>query len=262
MICAIIQARLNSSRLPGKVLFEIEGRPMLSYMLERVTASKRIDQLVVATSIEPSDDPITDFCRQSGISCYRGSLENVLDRYYQAALKAKCDVVVRLTADCPLIDPKVIDTVIDVFQSGQFDFAANTVPPEGSTYPDGMDVEVFSFEALERAWKEAKKPSEQEHVTFYFWKNAQLFSTIRYDLQENLADYRLTVDYPEDFEVISSLLGNLYTKYSNFSMKDIIAFLNTNPGIRIKNSHIASNQGWQPAFERDKCAGSTGAANG
>ncbi len=262
MICAIIQARLSSTRLPGKVLLEIEGRPMLSYMLERVTASKRIDQLVVATSTESSDNPIVDFCRQGGIPCYRGSLENVLDRYYQAALKAKCDVVVRLTSDCPLIDPRIIDAVIDAFQSAQFDFAANTVPPEGSTYPDGMDVEVFSFEALERAWKEAKKPSEREHVTFYFWKNPQLFSTLRFDLRENLADYRLTVDYPEDFEVISSLFRNLYKKNPNFSMQDIIAFLKTNPDIKIKNSHIASNQGWQPSFEKDKRAGFTKVANG
>jgi spore coat polysaccharide biosynthesis protein SpsF len=255
MICAIIQARLSSTRLPGKVLCEINGRPMLSYMLERVRAAQTIDQAIVATSIESSDDLIAEFCEHEGTSCYRGSLDDVLDRYYQAALQAKCDVVVRLTGDCPLIGPQVIDRGVSTYQSSRHDYVANTAPPEGATFPDGMDVEVFSFAALERAWREAKKPSEREHVTFYFWKNPQLFSTFRYDLPENLSKYRLTVDYPEDFEVISSVFTTLYPQNPQFTMEDVITFLEAHPNIMARNAHIASNLGWQPALEKDRQMG-------
>ena len=190
--------------------------------------------------------------QEENIICYRGSLDDVLDRYYQAARAVNCRTIVRLTSDCPLTDPNVIDTVIGVFQSGQYAFVANTVPPEGSTFPDGMDVEAFSFETLERAWREAKKPSEREHVTFYFWQNPELFSTYRYDLKENLTKYRLTVDYPEDFEVISAILKALYSHKPKFTMADIIHYLKENPDILARNAHIIPNQGWQSALQKDK----------
>jgi spore coat polysaccharide biosynthesis protein SpsF len=255
VIAGIIQARMGSSRLPGKVLKEIDGRPMLSYMLERISASKSVDKVAVATSVEPDDDHIIEFCKKEKILYYRGSLEDVLDRYYQAANKINCDVVVRMTADCPLIDPQVIDTIIDVYKGSTYDYVANTSPPEKITFPEGMDIEVFSFEALRKAWLEAKKPSEREHVTFYFWQNPQLFSIFRYDLSENLSDYRLTVDYPEDFEVIKSLITNLYSPRRLFTMKDIIAFLNIHPEIKGKNTGILPNKGWQSSFAKDKKAG-------
>lgn len=252
MVSAIIQARMTSSRLPGKVLFEINGRPLLSYMLDRVKAARTVDQLIVATSLQVSDNPIAGLCQREGIPCYRGSLDDVLDRYYQAARHYKSDVIVRLTGDCPLIDPQIIDAVVRKFQAGQYDYVANDAPPDGMTYPDGMDVEVFSFKALKRAWQEAKKPSEREHVTFYFWKNPHLFSTSRYDLKENLSGYRLTVDYREDFEMIRSLMDHFAENNSVFTMKEIISFLDENPEIKAINSHIASNQGWQAALEKDK----------
>lgn len=262
MIGAIVQARMNSTRLPGKVLLNVNGRPMLSYMLERVASAKSIDQIMVATSNEPQDGVISDFCRHEGVLCYQGSLEDVLDRYYQAARELGCSVVVRLTADCPVIDPRVIDMVINTYRCGKYDYVSNTVPPETRTFPDGMDVEVFSFEALERAWKEASKPSDREHVTFYFWKNPDLFSTIRHDLSVNNSEYRLTVDYPEDFEVICSIFRELYSQKPQFAMQDIIAYLQAHPDILAKNAHIAPNQGWQPAFEKDKSTGFVKAVNG
>ena len=254
MICAIIQARMSSSRLPGKVLLEVNGRPLLSYMLERISKASTIDRVVVATSTESADDQIEMFCRRENVSCYRGSLDDVLDRYYHAALHVNCDVVVRLTSDCPLLDPAVIDEVVKVYQSRRHDYVANTVPP-GGTFPDGMDVEVFSLQALEKAWKEARKPSEREHVTFYFWKNSELFSTYRYDLQDNLSKYRLTVDYPEDFEVIQAVLTELYQQNTLFTLKDIINYLEAHPGIIDKNKKIVPNQGWLPALEKDIGAG-------
>jgi len=255
MICAIIQARMSSSRLPGKVLLEVNGRPLLSYMLERVSAAKSIHKVILATSIDQADDAVAAFCENEDILCYRGSLDDVLDRYYQAALMVGCETVVRLTGDCPLIDPEVIDTVVQRHCSGGYDYTANTSPPEGITFPEGMDVEVFSFQALKRAWNEAKKPSDREHVTFYIVNNPRLFSVFRYDREEDFSRYRLTVDYPEDFGVVKDILTKIYSKNPKFSMKDIIAFLDAHQDIRRKNADILSFQGWQSAFEKDKQAG-------
>ena len=255
MVGAIIQARMNSTRLPGKVLLDINGRPMLSYMIERVRGAQCINQILVATSDEPQDDVLYDFCKKEDIVCYRGSLNDVLARYYKAAKAINCEVIVRLTADCPLIDPNIIDTIVKIYQSGSYDYVANTAPPEGRTFPDGMDVEVFSLQALENAWKQAKKPSEREHVTFYFWKNPELFSIFRYDLEVNLATYRLSVDYPEDFTVICSLLKGLYPQNHTFTMEDVIAFMEIHPDIVKKNAQIESNRGWQPALDKDKRKG-------
>jgi len=253
-VCAIIQARMSSTRLPGKVLKPVRGRPLLAHMMERVSRAHNLHEIVVATTVSGADAEIVGLCEKSGFACFRGSEDDVLDRYYQAALQMKCDVVVRLTGDCPLIDPKVIDDVIGAYLSGHYDYVANTAPPVG-TFPDGMDVEVFSFGALERAWREAMKPSEREHVTFYFWKNPQLFSTFRYDLPEDLSKYRLTVDYPQDFEVISSVLTELYPQNPQFSMEEVITFLEAHPDILAKNAHVAWNLGWQPALERDRQRG-------
>ncbi len=254
MICAIIQARFSSTRLPGKVLREINGRPMLSYMMERVDAAKNIDKVALATSIDSSDDPIEELCRKDNVLYYRGSLDDVLDRYYQTALRLKADTIVRLTGDCPLIDPKMIDDMVDVYKNSNYDYVANTLPPKW-TVPEGMDIEVFSFKNLKRAWSEAKKPSDREHVTFYFWNNPELFSVSRYNLKTDLSAYRLTVDYPEDFEVIEAIFTALYPKKRIFTMEDIIEFLKDNPDIHRKNKDIESNQGWESAFEKDRKAG-------
>lgn len=254
MVCAIIQARMSSKRLPGKVLLKINGRPMLSYMLERIVAAQNVDRVILVSSIDSSDDPIAELCAKEDVCCYRGSLNDVLDRYYQAAKKFSADIIVRLTGDCPLIDPQMIDSMIDVYMAGNYDYVANTIPPKW-TVPEGMDVEIFSFQKLKQAWRNAKKPSEREHVTFYFWKNPELFSVLKYNLKEDLSQYRLTVDYPEDFQVVKSILTSLYPKNPLFSVKDIVDFLRNNPDIHKINANIESNQGWQSAYEKDKKAG-------
>lgn len=256
MICAIIQARMSSARLPGKVLLPINGRPMLSYMIERVKQARRIDKVVLATSSDRSDDGIAEFCREERVLCYRGNLDDVLDRYYQAAKLSEGDVIVRLTGDCPLIDPQMIDAVVGFFVNGQYDYVGNSTPPN-ATVPDGMDVEVFSFAKLEQAWQEAQKPSDREHVTFYFWKNPQLFKVGRYDLPENLARYRLTVDYPEDFALVRRIFTELYPRNAGFGLPDIVQFLAGNPSLQQMNNAIKPNQGWQSAFDKDKKAGFT-----
>lgn len=254
MIAAIIQARLSSSRLPGKVLKPMNGRPMLSWMIERVKAAKKIEQIIIVTSVEASDDSIVEFCERENMPCSRGSLNDVLDRYYQAAKKFKVDTIVRLTGDCPLIDPKVIDILVDVYKNEKYDYVANTLQPH-STFPDGQDVEIFSFTNLERAWKEAKKPSDREHVTFYFWNNPDIFAIHNYQQDSNWSKYRLTVDYPEDFKIVENIVEYLYPKNNLFTMQEIISYLNENEGIKKLNAEINPNAGWQSAFENDKKAG-------
>lgn len=241
---------MTSSRLPGKVLMDVNGEPMLVRQWDRLKLSTKADLLVLATSVESSDEPLVEVCRQKGIAYHRGSLDDVLDRYYQAARRYKLDVIVRLTADCPLIDPAILDQMADLFLRGEFDYLANTAPPEGSTFPDGMDVEIFSMQALERAWRESRKPSEREHVTFFFWKNPNLFRTHRYDLGKSHSRYRLTVDYPEDLEVIRAIYGALGAQPA-FNFESIISFLDSHPEIRNRNANILPNQGWQSAFDKD-----------
>ena len=239
---------MNSNRLPGKVLMKVNNKPLLLYMHERVKASTEIDDLIVATSDKKSDKEIVELCKLNEIGYICGSLNDVLDRYYQAARITNADLIVRLTADCPIIDPSIIDSIVRVYKNGSYDYVANTAPPEGVTYPEGMDVEVFSMSALKTAWKNSNKLSEREHVTFYFWKNADKFKCYRYDLTQNQSKYRLTVDYFEDFLVISKILKAIYIKDKIFSLSDIINFLDENPDIYLINNKIEPFSGWKTSL--------------
>ncbi len=253
MIAAIIQARLDSTRLPKKVLLKVNGQPLLSCMIERIKRAEKIDKIVVATTTAVLDDEIEIFCKDENVECFRGNEKDVLDRYYSCARQIGAKVIVRLTSDCPLIDPSVIDEVVSCYleNSFKYDYVANTVPPPG-TYPDGMDVEVFSFNLLEKAWKNAKKPSEKEHVTFYFWKNPGLFKIYRHDLKIDLSKYRLTVDYKEDYLLIKKIVEHFHNDKLLFTMEDIIAFLKKNPDILKINQDIERNVGWQKSLIKDK----------
>ena len=245
MIVAIIQARMGSTRLPGKVLEKVNGVPLLKIMLQRVALSKKINQVVVATSKLVNDDPIVEFCRDEDIEVFRGSEENVLSRYYECATQFGATVIVRLTADCPLIDPDVIDQVVTLFESFGVDFAANTVPPESSSFPDGSDVEVFSYTALSRAYKEVENSSDKEHVTFYFWKNpARNFKTKQLQNSENWSKYRFTVDYPEDLEVIKQIITKLCNGKKLPKLAEIINFIEERPEIFALNSKYNFGEGW------------------
>lgn len=256
MIAAIIQARMSSQRFPGKVLKLILERPMLALMIERVRSARKIDEIILATSTDLSDNSLEGLGQEEKVPVLRGSLEDVLDRYYQAAMKCKADTVVRLTGDCPLLDPRVIDQMIQVFHAGNYDYLANSVPPPG-TWPDGMDIEIFSFKALEKAWNEARKPSEREHVTFYFWQNPDKFRTFRYDRKDDLSALRLTVDHPQDLEVVRKIYECLYPKNPRFNLEDILALLKKHPEIQAGNQDIKRNQGWASAFQKDLEAGKT-----
>lgn len=251
MITAIIQARMGSTRLPGKVLMEVNGRPLLDYMLERLRRSRRLEQIIIATTRSSGDDRIALWCREHNVSVYRGEEEDVLARYAGAARVFGATVVARMTSDCPLIDPRVADRVITAHleQADPEAFTANTVPLP-CLYPDGMDVEVFSAELLARADREARLPSEREHVTFYFWKTGR-FPVRRLDPPQDWSRYRFTVDYPQDFTVIRTVLTDLYPRQPDFSMEDLIAFMEAHPHLQSLQAGIARNAGWARALARD-----------
>lgn len=247
---AIIQARMSSTRLPGKVLMDIApGKTILACMLERVAASKEIDKTVIATTVNPKDQVLVEYLQKINQPYFVGSEDDVLDRYYQAALShgAKAgDVIVRMTSDCPLVDPKVADATIRHFKQGDFDYASNNLEPY--TYADGMDTEVFSFDTLERTWKEAVQPAHREHVTFYMWKNPGLFKIGQYENPvKGKAGYRLTVDYPEDLEVLSRVYAQLYPGDQLFSMEAILEYLDAHPEVKKINTEVERNASWKAA---------------
>jgi spore coat polysaccharide biosynthesis protein SpsF len=254
MICAIIQARMSSTRLPGKVLKPVLGRPLLAHMLERVSRAHTLHKIAVATTVSSVDTEIVSACEQSGFVCFRGSEDDVLDRYYQTAREFGAEVIVRLTSDCPLMDPVVVDHVVSIFLDGQYDYVSNTAPLP-STWPDGMDVEVFPFPALERAWREAVKPSDREHVTFYLWNNPDKFHVYRVEHDPDWSEYRLTVDYPQDLELVNAVFEALYPSNPAFTLEEIVAFLEAKPRVKKLNQGIIRNIGWQTAFKKDRLAG-------
>lgn len=239
---------MTSSRLPGKVLMPLSGKPMLMQQVARVTISKKIDKLVVATSTDKSDDEIEKLCKQHGIEYFRGDLEDVLKRYYRAARKFNATDIVRLTGDCPLIDPEVIDEIISFYQKKKFDYASNTINP---TYPDGLDVEIFSFRALEEAFNEAKLPSEREHVTPFILKQPNRFSLGNYKNSTDLSDLRWTVDESRDFELVKNIYEALYPVNKNFTTSDVLDYLSVHPEVSRLNNSIERNNGMKKSIKKD-----------
>lgn len=235
MIVAILQARMSSTRLPGKVLKPLVGQPMINRQIERIQRAEKLDKLLVATSVESSDDPIAQFCQQSEIECFRGDLNNVLSRYYHGALSVNATTVVRLTADCPVIDPTVIDAIINLHLTEQNDFTSNTKP---STLPDGLDVEIMQFSALQKAYNEATSDFDTEHVTPFITNHREAFKVGCYQNSEDLSHHRWTVDNREDFELVEFVYNQLYAQNPQFSTDDIYALLEKHPEIYQLNRHL------------------------
>ena len=272
---AIIQARMSSSRLPGKVLLDIAGEPMLARVVERARRAKQVDQVVVATTTDSSDDPVAEFCTEHGYDFTRGSLHDVLDRYYQSARQFNADAIVRLTADCPVLDPDVVDQTIAVIASEArqspsvgaeiassqehaprndviFDFVANRLPPPmGRTYPIGLDVEVCTFSALENAWTNATEKHQREHVMPYLYEGVNLQPST-YNLQTGVSthnfkiallnhdpDYgslRWTVDTPEDLDFIREIFARFND--DDFTWYDILSLLEREPELAKINADV------------------------
>lgn len=237
---AILQARMSSTRLPGKVLMELAGKPMLLQQIERIQESSLIDQLIVATSKKKGDDCIEEMCVSNKIACYRGSLDNVLDRFYQISLQYQPKNIVRITGDCPLIDARVIDQVIELHMKNKNDYTSNTIE---TTFPDGLDVEVFTKETLDCIYKQANRPSLKEHVTLYVNENRSLFKLGNLRNDKNLSDQRWTVDEPEDYAFVTEIYNKLYTCNPKFTFQDVVALLEERPELNHINSDFMRNEG-------------------
>jgi len=248
-IIAVIQARVGATRLPGKVLKKIEGKTVLEHVINRAQVARKIDNIVVATTVKKEDLKIVQLCAKLGISVFCGSENDVLDRYYQAARLFKANHIVRITSDCPLIDPLIIDKVIGLYFKKEADYATNTMP---ETYPDGLDTEVISFKTLKIVWENSRLFSEREHVTPYIRKNPNIFKIVNLKCEYNLNDKRWTLDEPEDFEFIKIIYKNLYSEDSLFGMKKIIDFLKNHPEIEELNNNLIRNEGYLKSLKKDK----------
>tara|TARA_B100002052_G_scaffold299188_1_gene336234 strand:- start:20406 stop:21173 length:768 start_codon:yes stop_codon:yes gene_type:complete len=246
-VVAIIQARMNSNRLPGKVLMNLANKPVLIHIVERLSYCKLIDSIVVATSNENSDDSIAELCSRNNIECFRGSLNDVLDRYYQSSKTYNAEAILRITGDCPVIDPIIVDAVVDGYLKGNFDCYGL-----GGQFPDGLDCTVYSFRALEKAWKEAVLPSEREHVGPYIEKNMELFNIGSLELFHGLEKERWTLDEPSDYEFLTKVFDGLYEPHKPFLVNDILKFLNNNPDLYKINSTITRNEGYLKSLKEDK----------
>jgi spore coat polysaccharide biosynthesis protein SpsF len=252
-VVAIIQGRMTSSRLPGKILADIAGGPMLQRVFIRTSRAASVAQTIFATTTDPSDDPVAEYCDFSCIPFTRGSLYDVLDRYYQTAKGAKADVVGRITADCPVIDPELIDNVVNALLEGGYDFVCNRLPPPWNrTYPIGLDVEACTFKALEQAWKKAKEPQHREHAMPYFYEGVEL-SAVSRQFSEGVSprgfriallnhttdfgDYRWTVDTPEDLEFMRQVYSH-FDGRDDFSWKEVLDLVHDNPELMKINSGV------------------------
>lgn len=259
-VVAIIQGRMSSSRLPGKILADIAGQPMLQRVFMRTSRSASVSQTLFATTTDPSDDPVAEYCDFSGIPFTRGNLYDVLDRYYQTAKSAKADVVVRITADCPVIDPELIDKVVNTVISEQssvngkpFDFVCNRLPPPyHRTYPIGLDIEACTFKVLEQAWKKAKEPQHREHVMPYFYEGVELVTENRslftgisprgYNIAllhhtTDFGDYRWTVDTPEDLEFMRQVYSH-FDGRDDFTWKEVLDLVHDHPELMKINAGV------------------------
>ena len=239
---------MSSTRLPGKVMKPILGRPMIERQIERLRRCKKVEQLIVATSSHPEDDVLETLCRGLGVPCFRGDLENVLDRFYQAAKPYNPMHVVRLTGDCPLADPRLIDELIDFYLNAPCDYANNCEVP---TLPDGLDAEVFSFAALTQAWQEAVLPSQREHVTSFIRSHPERYKIGIYKYQPDLSDLRWTVDEPEDLQFAAKVYEKLYPADAAFRMEDILALLEREPELMDINRRFERNSGLKKSITKD-----------
>lgn len=237
-VLAIVQARMSSSRLPGKVMKKICGRPMLQWVVQRARRASCINQLAVAITTDSADDILESYCREHAIEVFRGSPADVLDRFVQAGRKLFADVIVRLTADCPLIDPGVIEQTFHAFTESNVDFAANRLPPPYKrTFPIGLDVEIVAMAALEKAWREAAELYQREHVMPYIYQHPDLFKTRIIDHAQDYGMYRWTVDTAEDLLFIRTIAEKKSCQM-DFGWLDVIDLLNQHPGLMKINANI------------------------
>jgi len=235
-VVIIIQARMGSTRLPGKVLMTVFNNPLLGYLIERLSRVKLADEMVIATTKNSQDDAIEEFCISNKINCYRGSEDNVLSRYYDASIKFKANYIVRVCSDSPLVDPLILDKMIESFFNRKCDYLSNTI---NQTYPLGMNIEIFSQKALKRTYINHSKNYEREHVTPYIYTHPKLFDICQEHLNKDYSFLRLTVDENEDFILVKKIIERLYLANNEFSLGDIIKEYEKNPDLFLINRNVA-----------------------
>lgn len=248
-VVALLQARMSSTRLPNKVMRPLLGEPMLGRQLERLSRCLNIDQLQVVTSSDSSDDPLAAWLQQQQVPFYRGALDDVLDRFYQAAQGHNAAHIVRLTGDCPLTDPSIIDAVIEQHLHERNDYTSNCAP---ASLPDGLDVEVFTIAALRTSWQLAHKPSEREHVTLYLRNHSEQFKLGNYQHQPDLSSLRWTVDEARDMQFVEAVYAALYPANPAFGYREILSLLQRQPQLLAINSDIQRNEGLLRSLQKDK----------
>jgi spore coat polysaccharide biosynthesis protein SpsF len=233
-IGAIVQARMGSTRLPGKVLLPAAGKPLLEILLERLSACRSLEQRIVATSIDRRDAPIAELADRVGVPVFRGSEQDVLDRYYRAAVHHGLDLVVRVTSDCPLVDPALVDRMVELALAhhGEFDLVTNRHP---LTYPDGLDLDVIPMSSLRHAWTHATEPHQREHTIPYFWEAGLRVHNVE-DPERGFQRHRWTLDYAEDYELIRAILEALYRPGQIFHAADVLAYLAEHPELSALNA--------------------------
>jgi spore coat polysaccharide biosynthesis protein SpsF len=235
----IVQARMTSTRLPGKVLLPLADQPMLMRLVERLRRVKQADAIVIATTTNATDDPIATLCETLVVPCHRGSEHDVLSRYADAARLNAAQVVVRVTSDCPLIDPVLVDKLITIYAEGGCDYVSNMQPP---TWPYGMAIEVFSAAALDDAHREATQDSEREHVTPFIYWHPERYRLRNIESPQNLSQQRWTVDTPEDYQLVRRLFETLYPENPHFTLADVLAMMEAHPDWMRINQHIQQKQ--------------------
>ena len=248
VVNAIVEVRMGSTRLPGKTMMEILGKPSIALLLERLSLARKIDRIIVATTTNPEDDVIEQFCRKAGYICFRGDALDVLKRVYEAARLYKTDVVVEVTGDCTLLDPWLLDECIEKYLEAGVDYLSNFIE---QTYPPGIDAQIFSFKALEESHQCAHDPKYREHVSLYILKHPARFTplNVRAPAELHFPDWHLELDEAKDYELIKKIYEALYPADHKFTTKDIIALLKANPEWIKINSDVKRT--WEQAREED-----------
>lgn len=231
---AIIQARMGSTRLPGKVLMPIGNQTVLGRVAQRLSRAKGIDAIVVATTTADKDDAVVQECERLHLRCFRGSEDDVLDRYYQAAMALSAGAIIRITSDCPLIDPEIVERVRSAFISENADLACNVL---GRTFPRGLDTEILTMDALGRAWRQARHPQHREHVTPFFYERRDLFRFASVTHNHDYSYHRWTVDTPEDLELVRAIYAH-FNYGDDFGWQEALAFLERSPELMKLNAHV------------------------
>lgn len=244
---AIIQARMGSTRLPEKIFKLLNGKTVLEHVINRV-ADSGVENCIIATTINEKDDEVENFCKEHDIKCFRGSENDVLERFYYAAKENNFDIIIRVTADDPLKDSNIIAKAVKIIKENKYDYVSNTIKP---TYPEGIDIEVFTFEALKKAFEEAKLKSEREHVTPYIWKNIDIFRVYNFENNEDLSYMRWTLDTEDDYQFMKKIYSFFEDK-DNFSMEEVLECISKNPEItKINQGHIR-NEGYLKSLKEEE----------